>query len=127
MENYKIKIEFDYNEDDMVDIISSAVYDIGYWCVIDNTTDDWQCVSEELPSDSTFEDVMWTLLKTGRCVRLEDAEDEDGPWELTLEKLHDGIRLTIQNGHWTGNMDDIDGFVGDCIFQYALFGELVYG
>jgi hypothetical protein len=127
MDKYKVQIAFEYDEDDMIDIISSAVYDINYWCIIDNTTDDWKCVSAALPSDSTFEDVMWTLLKTERGIRLEDAEDEDGPWELTLEKLQNGIRLTIQNGHWNGNMDDIDGFVGDCVFQYALFGELVYG
>ena len=127
MNKYQVQIAFEYNEDDMIDIISSAVYAIGYWAVIDNTTDDWERTSLSLPSDSCFEDVMWSLLKTGNQIIIEDAEDDDGPWELTLEKLRDGIRLTIQNGHWTGKMDDIDGFVGDCIFQYALFGELVYG
>ena len=56
-----------------------------------------------------------------------DVEDTDGSWELTLDKLLNGIKLTIENGYWTGSMDDIDGEVGDIIFQYALFNEIVYG
>jgi hypothetical protein len=38
-----------------------------------------------------------------------------------------GIKLTIENGYWSGDMDDIDGQVGDIIFQYALFDEIVFG
>jgi hypothetical protein len=127
MNKYSIAPVFQFNDEDMVDIISSAVYDIGYWACIDNTTEDWQRVSSSLPSDSTFEDVIWALLKTGNSLRIEDVEDDDGPWDLTLDKLINGITLTIQNGFWNGKLDDIDGEVGDIIFQYALFGEIVYG
>ena len=56
-----------------------------------------------------------------------DVEDEFETWDLTLDKLLNGIKLTIENGYWTGNMDDIDGQVGDIIFQYALFNEIVFG
>ena len=127
MNKYSITPVFNFSDDDMVDIISSATYDIGYWGIIDNTTEDWQRVSAALSSDHTFEDVMWTLLKTRQSIILEDAEDDDGPWELTLEKLLNGIKLTIENGYWNGKIDDIDGEVGDIIFQYALFDEIVYG
>jgi hypothetical protein len=124
---YLVQPVFNYSDEDLTDIISSAVYDIGYWARIDNTTEDWQRVSLSLPSDATFEDVMWTLLKTEQSVHIEDVEDDDGPWDLTLDKLINGITLTIQNGFWNGKLDDIDGEVGDIIFQYALFGEIVYG
>ena len=127
MNKYSINPEFKFSDEDIVDIISSAVYDIGYWACIDNTSENWQRISSSLPSDSTFEDVMFNLMKDGCGVNILDVEDEDGPWNLTLEKLLNGIKLSIQNGFWNGKLDDIDGEVGDMIFQYSLFNEIVYG
>ena len=124
---YNVTTEFKFTDQDLIDIISSAVYDIGYWGCIDNTTEDWERVALALPSDRTFEDVMWTLLKTGQCIRILDAEDDDGPWELTLDKLINGIKLAIEKKYWNGNMDEIDGEIGDIVFQCALFNEIVYG
>ena len=127
MDIYSVNPTFNFSDEDLVDIISSAIYCIGYWACIDNTTEDWERVSLALPSDRTFEDVMWTLLKTGQCIRILDAEDDDGPWDLTLEKLLNGIKLSIEKKCWNGNMDEIDGEVGDIIFQMSLFDEIVYG
>lgn len=127
MDIHSVTPVFNFSDDDLVDIISSAVYDIGYWGCIDNTTEDWQRVSASLPSDSTFEDVMFTLMKNGYSVDIEDAEGYDGLWHLTLANLLKGIKLTIEHGFWNGKLDDIDGEVGDIIFQYALFDEIVYG
>lgn len=127
MNKYSIAPVFQFNDEDMIDIISSAVYDIGYWARIDNTTEDWQRVSSSLPSDSTFEDVIWTLLKTKQSIHIEDTEGTDGPWDLTLDKLLNGIKLTIEKKCWNGDINDIDGEVGDIIFQMSLFGEIVYG
>lgn len=127
MNTYSITPEFKFSDDDLVDIISFAVYDIGYWACIDNTTANWKRVSNSLSEDHTFEDVMFNLMKDGCGVDILDTEDTDGPWNLTLEKLLNGIKLSIQNGFWNGKLDDIDGEVGDIIFQYALFDEIVYG
>jgi hypothetical protein len=57
----------------------------------------------------------------------EDVEDDEEVWELTIDKLLNGIKLTIEGGYWNGQIDDIDGEVGDIIFQMSLFGEIVYG
>ena len=127
MSKYSVIPEFKFSDEDMVDIISSAVYDIGYWACIDNTTEDWQRVSAALPSDHTFEDIMWTLLKTGQSIHIEDTEDDEESWDLTLEKLLNGIKLTIEKKCWNGNIDEIDGEVGDIILQMSLFGQIVYG
>jgi hypothetical protein len=127
MNKYSVNPEFKFNDEDMVDIISSAVYDIGYWGIIDNTTEDWQRVSASLPSDSTFEDIIWALLNTGNSLHIEDAENDDESYDLTLETLLNGIKLSIEKKCWNGNMDEIDGEVGDIIFQMALFDEIVFG
>lgn len=127
MNKYSVMPVFEYSDDAMVDIISSAVYDIGYWSVIDNDTDVWNAMSDSMDDDHTFEDVFYAILKNGQAVQLIDVEDIDEIWDLTLDKLLNGIKLAIQNGYWNGKIDDIDGEVGDIIFQYALFNEIVYG
>ena len=117
---------FTFDETAMTDVISAAIYDIGYWAVIDNDTDTWNGTSDSLPVDSTFEDVFFEILKNGDTVHLIDAEDVGEVWELTLDKLINGIKLTIEHNYWDGNFDNIDGEVGDIIFQMALFGEIVF-
>ena len=127
MSKYSVMPIFEYGDDAMVDIISAAVYDIGYWSVIDNDTDIWNATSDSLDEDHTFEDVFYAILKNGQAVRLFDVEDSDEVWDLTLDKLLNGIKLAIQNGYWNGKIDDIDGEVGDIVFQYALFDSIVFG
>lgn len=127
MKEFVLTKKFTFNEDDIVDIISSAVYDIGYWACIDNDTDIWNAISNELDDDHTFEDVMYTIMERGHSVVLLDVEDDEEVWELTLDKLIKGIQMTIDAGRWDGDMFTIDGLVGDIIFQYALFDEIVYG
>lgn len=118
---------FTFDETEITDVISSAIYDIGYWCIIDNDTEIWHKTSDSLDDDHTFEDVFFEILKNGQAVELIDVEDTDEVWELTLEKLINGIKLTIEQNYWDGDFDKIDGEVGDIIFQMALFDEIVYG
>jgi hypothetical protein len=118
---------FTFDEAAIIDVISSAIYDIGYWARIDNTTDIWNVTSDSLPNDHTFEDVFFTILKNGQVVHLIDVEDADEVWELTLDKLIKGIKFSIEHSYWDGDLYNIDGEVGDIIFQYALFDEIVYG
>lgn len=125
MNKYSVMPVFEYSDDEMIDIISSAVYDIGYWACINNDTEEWDEARKEIP-DGTFEDRMYFLLEW-YDVEIFDVEDPDEVWYLNLNKLLNGIKLAIQNGHWNGRVDDIDGEVGDIIFQYALFNEIVYG
>ena len=127
MNKYSITAVFEFDHDAMIDILSSATYDINYWGVVDDETEEWDVMSQSLSADHTWEDVLYHLLVNGQSVCIYDTEDDDGPWYLTLDKLLNGIKLTIENGYWNGKIDDIDGEVGDIIFQHALFNEIVYG
>ena len=129
MNKYSIAPVFTYDDNDMIDIISSATYDISYWGIVNNDTNEWWEARSEMPKDATYEDLMYHILKKGERVCIEDVEGEDVEdyWMLTLNDLLKGIKLTIENGYWNGKIDDIDGLVGDIIFQYALFDEIVYG
>ena len=128
MKKYAVMPVFEYSDDELVDIISAAVYDIGYWAMINNDTDIWNVISESMDDDATFEDVFYAILKSGNVVQLIDNEyGSDDVWDMTLDKLLNGIKLAIQKGYWNGKLDDIDGEVGDIIFQYGLFSDIVYG
>ena len=127
MNKYSVNPTFNYSDEDLLDIISSAVYDIGYWGGVHDSNEYYEARDELSKEDRTHEDILYHMLKKGNHIVMYDVEDESETWDLTLDKLLNGIKLTIENGYWTGNMDDIDGEVGDIIFQYALFNEIVYG
>jgi hypothetical protein len=126
MDTFAVAPIFHFNDNDMLDIISSAVYDIDYWGVVNNDTVAWDKARNELP-DGTFEDRMYYVLKSGHAVEMFDVEDDEEVWLLTLDKLLNGIKLTIEQGYWNGDLDEIDGEVGDIIFQMSLFDEIVFG
>lgn len=126
MKKYTVSSTFSYNEEDLLDIISTGICDIGYWCGIHDSNEYYEA-RDEVPKGSTFEDILLHMLKKGDSILMYDIEDELETWDLTLNKLLNGIKLTIQNKYWDGDLDTIDGMIGDIIFQYALFEDIVYG
>jgi hypothetical protein len=127
MKKYSVNPTFNFSDEDMIGIISSAVYDIGYWGGVHDTNEYYEARDELNKEDRTYEDILLHMLKKGDKILMYDVEDEFETWDLTLDKLLNGIKLTIENGYWNGDMDEIDGEVGDIIFQHALFNEIVYG
>lgn len=123
----KTEKEFNYSEEDLKDLISCAVCGgIDYWGIIDNTTIEWKEHKKQAGNEATFEDIFFNILKDGKTVVIEDIESDD-VWAINAEKLQKGIKMTIENGYWSGDVDDADGETGDVVFQYALFGEIVFG
>lgn len=128
MKKYTFTKTITFSDSDLIDIISSAVYDIGYWSCIDNDTEAWYEARKEVAGvDYTFEDIFFHILKSGKTVKLVDVEDDEEVWELTLAKLLRGIQMAMDNGDWDGDVDELDGSIGDIIFQYALFDDIVFG
>lgn len=127
MNKYSVTPTFKFSDEDMLDIISSATSDIGYWGGVHDSNEYYEARAELDKEDRTYEDILYHMLKKGNHIVIYDVEDELETWDLTLDKLLNGIKMTIENGYWTGSMDDIDGEVGDIIFQYALFNEIVFG
>lgn len=124
---YTLTKTFTFYDADILDVICSAVYDIGYWSCIDNDTEVWHKTSDSLDDDHTFEDVFFEILKNGQAVQLIDVEDDEEVWELTFEKLLHGMQMAIDQNYWDGDIDELDGSIGDMIFQFALFSEIVFG
>lgn len=120
---FPVHVEMDVTltQQDIDDIMSTALDYIGYWCGKAKVVGEYL---GEFASDQ---------ISRGGSLILHDAESSD-KWELTLDKFLKGVGLYIKEG--SGVMVEdfklvdigcIDGPDADCIIQYALFGELVFG
>ena len=134
MATFDIKIEktIKFTEEDLSDILCSCFEGgCNYWCCIDNDTDEWDDAKEQLRANGNqcpvIEDIMLYMLIHGMPIRLIDEEENIGLY-MTMNIFLGGIKMAIENGYWDSyDIDDIDGYVGDAIIQYAVFGEVVYG
>jgi hypothetical protein len=123
---YIVEPTFRYSDEDLLDIISTGVCCIGYWCGIHDSNEYYEA-RDELEKGCTFEDILFHMLKKGDEVLMYDIEDEHDTFGLTLDGLLNGIKLTIENGYWDGDIDSIDGEIGDIIIQYSVFKEIIFG
>lgn len=99
-------------------------------CALEGGITYW-CCKAEVVGDYLAEYGHEQIARGGSLI-LHDAESGD-KWELTLEKLLAGIGLWLANGGSYalegGELDlyEVDSEVADCIIQYALFGEILFG
>lgn len=94
-----------------------------YWMGLDNSTDVWEGKPQGIPL-STWATQM---LLDGKTLHFYDLEDEDEKWTLTLEKLIEGFKLNAENRPHDCDLENGDATTSDCIIQYAMMGEIVYG
>jgi len=117
-------VEKELSANDISNIIISAIEGgIGYWARLENIGEDWI----DKPSDEPASLWATKLLLEGKSVEFSDSEDEDEIWELTLDKLIDGYAMNYKRRPHDSNIENGDATTADCIVQYALFNELVYG
>lgn len=109
-----------YTEDDINTIMVGAIEGgINYWGYVTPQT------KVGKPSHMATSDWCTKMLLEGKTVDIGDIEHRDDIWHLTLGKLRDGIQLNSDRISHDPSMWDADDY--DRIFQYALFGEVVFG
>ena len=128
MNEYLFTKKIGLTEEDIKDILCSCIEGgSNYWCQIQNCGEQWDEVEKELPEDSTIEDCIMTLWDKGYILHVIDVE-EYAEYEISFDDFSRAIQSVIDDGTWDGeDICDIDGAVGDCIMQYATFGEVIYG
>ena len=118
--NVRAEIVIGLTRQDIDDIMSTALDSICYWCRKAEVVGEYL---GEYASDQ---------ISRGGVLVLYDAESPDW-WELNREKFLNGVKLYFENGCHVqvedGCIDtgDIDANDADCIIQFALFGEVVFG
>lgn len=120
----EIKQTIKVTQQDIDDIMVAALEGgINYWCWKAEVVGDW------------LGEWAHEQIARGGMLKLYDSEADEKYW-LTLDKLLNGIKKAYEEGcykeyEWCdGHILDccqIDAEVADCIVQYALFGEWVYG
>lgn len=102
---------------------------IGYWACLDKRSD-----FDDKPREVPTSDWISKRLLDRKSVFFYDTETElDEPhdkieyFELTLDKLINGIQLNAKNRPHDPDIRTGDSITADCIVQYALFDTLVYG
>lgn len=120
------KIELALTEEDIETIIVNGLEGgIGYWAGLDNTGEAW----EAIPKDEPYSTWATKILLEGGTVKLYDVEDaeDDTDWTLTLDKIIKGFELNYKERPHDNDIENGDATTYDCIIQYAIFGEVVFG
>lgn len=96
-----------------------------YWAFIHNDTPEFdKCYKKDM---CTSEAVAEIILNGG-SVKITDLEESDNPkWDLTLGGLLKGIQMNAEERLWDCDLDNYDSITTDCILQYALYDEIVFG
>ena len=105
-------------ENVMVAALEGGIND---WAVLDNTAPEWAAKPEGMPVSQ----YAAQLLLEGKTIIFYAAEDE-AVWCLDLNKLLSGIRLCAVKQSWDFDFGEVDSISADCIFQYGMFGDIVY-
>lgn len=121
---YNVQVTKNISVSDIENIIVTAFEGgTNYWCGIDNTTPEWNTKPKDMPVSQYIVE----LLVSGETVKLYDVEDESKEWELNLQKLLSGYILNCEKRPHDCDIEDGDATTADCIVQYALFGDVIYG
>ena len=120
---YTVRPQIDVNlsRQDIDDIMAVALDGgICYWCRKAEVVGEYL---GEYASDQ---------ISRGGALILHDAESAQ-TWELTLEKFLKGVKLYFEQGCHVQVEDnaidtcDIDANDADCIVQFSVFGEVMFG
>jgi len=114
-----MKLEIEVSTETLQEIMIGAIESaIGYWGGTDNRPQEFKADSMK---DLTLGEKVFEIIHSGGGVTIYDIEDDD-EWVLTYDKFISGLK---QHGNYYFDyMDDNDY---DCILQYALFNEIVFG
>ena len=127
MNEYLFTKKIGLTEGDLLDILCACIEGgSNYWAQIQNYGEEWDTIRKEIP-DGTIEDRIMGLWKKDYFLVILDVEENEY-YYLSLKDFLGAIQSVIDDGTWDGNdVCDVDGAVGDCIMQYATFGEVIYG
>lgn len=130
--------------EDVVELLTMEAGGFDYWAQIDYDEKGYIKTKEAMQAAGfkgqfadgyCYEEVLaymiWhkddgVLPVIARGVSVYDFEDEKH-YPLTKENITQGFLLNAQNRPQDANLEEGDAETGDCILQYAIFGDIIYG
>ncbi|MEG1758373.1 MAG: hypothetical protein RR235_07965 [Oscillospiraceae bacterium] len=135
--NHKVftNSELNITTDDIVNFLSCEAAGFDYWAELCPDPEDYTAARARVASRATermsqeyvcYEEVLAEILEFGGSLRVYDIEeDKDHP--MTMALLLNGFRLNAKNRPEDASIEDGDAETADCILQYAIFGDVIYG
>lgn len=129
---YAVTEPIKVSANDIDNIVCTAIEGgINYWAMIDRQKSECR----EKPKGMPLSSWVTKMLLDGKSVYFYDWEAESGDeagneserFELNLLRLINGIKLNCQHRPHDCDIETGDATTADCIFQYAMFNEIVYG
>lgn len=131
MEKIKLTIEVEIGEEKIAELFSTAFYGgVNYWCCDINYS-----IPEEIRDQNlSYEDALAKSLFTYTDFYFEIFDDEDEYLEnghiITLDRIKKGLhKMAIECPELMSSFleDGFDAQIADSVFQYIVFGEIIYG
>ena len=128
LEKYKYVISKEISREKLENIIVDGYESgIGYWATLCNDTPMFKKYYDTT-NFATSKIICKLILDDNISIHFRDREnDEDTKYCLSLNRLLEGIKLNEINRSFDCDLNDYDACTCDCIFQYALYGEVVFG
>jgi len=127
----EVKATLKFEEETIRFLLFDAI-EVGtpYWAYIWNNTEEFKKLEDK---DLAVSEEIWEIISNGGTVEFSDVEevDEDEKeakrYPLTMKRLLDGIVQNMNERPHDCDLENYDATTADCILQYALFGEVIFG
>ena len=125
--------EFEYvvkkkiTEEQIKDLIIDGIETgIGYWAMLHNDTEEFENYYNT--TDLATSEIVAEILLKGGSVKITDMEEDEEPkFGLTLDRLLVGIQKNAEERPWDCDLENYDATTCDCIIQYAIFDDVIFG
>lgn len=114
-------------EEELRDLIIDGIETgITYWAMLDNDTEQFEKYYET--TEMSTSEIVAEIILNGGSVKITDIEYcEEPKYNLTLERLLAGIQKNAEERPHDCDLENYDSVTCDCILQYAIFDEVIFG
>lgn len=122
--SYETVVNISENDIETV-IVNSFEGGSGYWLGLD--TENKESVWGDKPKGLPYSTWATQMLLEGKTLHFYDVEEESEKFTLTLDGLINGFKLNAQKRPFDCDLENGDATTSDCILQYGIFGQIIYG
>lgn len=124
---FEYKVTKKITEEDIENLIIDGLETgITYWAMLHNDTEEFEKYYNT--TDLATAEIVAKIILAGGSVKITDNEEDVEPeYDLTLDRLIVGIQKNAEERPWDCDLENYDATTCDCIIQYAIFDEVVFG
>lgn len=96
-----------------------------YWALIDNGTEEFEKFKDiRIPLSQKIVEIIFN---GGEVIITDMEEGEEAKHTLSLESILKGISMNMERRPHDCDLQNMDATTVDCIIQYAIFDDVIFG